>query len=497
MTDYFVDLDAASSGSGTFANPWNSPENVESGGLGTGDNCYFKCGTSFSYSGSAGFTVNWSGTSSGSRSHVGAYYDDGGSPETDFATVKSQIDLAIEDYPEIQGPLTSTTVCSDFNYSALLLVTSRKYLYIENLRLTNSNGRHMQFLGDDTTNWTNDTNTVRHCYMYYCMLSNVLVDDYSRNIVFDDNYIDMSGNFGWRYQTTDAGEPGCWRDYAAGFTFIECDNITASNNICRRGWGEMVNAGAYQRPCTNCEIHSNIIEGFWSYGLYIMDQDNSAYNNIILGTRATVLDGTYNYANSYHRQTFGCGSGHATGFSDEYHILDVTTGTKIYNNLIAWTRSAFFAEANTASSTPVSGSFIHNTCVESNWIGHCYILRTNGSWASGYPIIKNNIFVSYQNNSNYDSLVNSSAGNQGTWDYNCWYARYNNKTLPESQGCRGANDVGADPLLNRSTGFYNQIDTYEDATDTDWNILVGSPCDDACVKLTGYETDYYGTTRDP
>jgi hypothetical protein len=138
MTDYFCDLDAGSSGDGSFASPWNSPEDVEGGGLGTGDSVYFKCGTSYSYSGTGGFSINWSGTSSSVRSHVGAYYDDGGSPETDYETVKSQITLDVEDYAEIDGPWTDSW-CGSPWYNGLINVNDNEhYLYIENIRCVNS-----------------------------------------------------------------------------------------------------------------------------------------------------------------------------------------------------------------------------------------------------------------------------------------------------------------------------------------------------------------------
>jgi hypothetical protein len=493
MAAYYVDLDAPTDGSGTFASPWNTPESVESAGLADGSEVYFKCGTTFTYSGDLhAFSINFSGTSSVNRSIIGAYYDDGGSPENTYATVKSQIDLAVEDYPEINGPLDFTTYCQMTNWAGLVHVNSGEdNLYIDNLRIQHATGYGVKV--DATLPTTSSYVDVRHNYFYDIWVDAVgFFHTGVSNCKAYDCFADLTSQRVYVMRFTSCS---AWpTHYAHGFAATNsCNTCEFSNNVLRRCMGEALAIGGFGDPRAHSIVcHSNIVEAARSNNCYANGTNQQVYNNIFIGSTATVPGTSVNY----HRTTNG-GSGYGIGFSNEGNTFPADTGTVVWNNLIAWCAYAFFVNCNTNSGQSPEFTIYHNTCVDNGYGNSIlYVTQINGSWASGYPIVKNNIFVNYTDNFNLDTLVNSVAGNYGTWDYNCWYIKYNNKTLPESQGCRGANDVGADPLLNRSTGFYNQIDTYEDATDTDWNILVGSPCDDACVKLTGYETDYYGTTRD-
>lgn len=72
--DYYIDLDAGTNGSGTFASPYNTWTGITPT---AGNNYRSKCGTT--YTNSSGFAVTASGTS-GNHILFGAYYNNGGSP---------------------------------------------------------------------------------------------------------------------------------------------------------------------------------------------------------------------------------------------------------------------------------------------------------------------------------------------------------------------------------------------------------------------------------
>jgi hypothetical protein len=75
--NYYVDCSASTNGNGTFGSPWNNLPSVNAKTFATGDDVYFKVGTTcYLNSDSDRLQVDWSGTGS-NRVIIGAYHGNG------------------------------------------------------------------------------------------------------------------------------------------------------------------------------------------------------------------------------------------------------------------------------------------------------------------------------------------------------------------------------------------------------------------------------------
>jgi len=470
---YHIDPTAGSGGDGSAASPFDSWSDLPS--MSTGDDVYFKCGTTFSATSS--LSVSWEGTSE-NRVVIGAYWMDG-------ATAKYELN---GDRPIISGNNYSYP-STEYTYTGMINIGNKDYVTVENLEIKETRGQGINIYGDVDAG----TNSA------YFVLRNVKVNGCNRSgfLVNKNQY-----NYGLIED--------CEVVYNARLKALQLDVQSAAIVVANSPYSYTTIKGCY--------VHHGHGEGISSTRVLLTDTyDNSGYvaavgntimamvsaclyqdgthyntyrNNLVIGLSDEALGGAwYNggYGNLPTDGRFWTPTGIGFSTEDRLEGQEVSSNNTYYNNIVVGCKYGLYIgqEASGASS---NNKFYNNTFI-GNWSNLRFGGILSSSTLAGYEI-KNNIFWSPAD-CNSTNIVGD-----GSWidskidmDYNAWTG-----TKPTYAG--GTNDIvlsSSDSSFEKTTGWQG-LDGLIDAD----NAKIKSTSDlvDEGYDLSGIFTDdYFGDTR--
>lgn len=273
-------------------------------------------------------TVDWPGTSS-ARAVLGAYYLDGSTPVRGYRSARPIIDG--------EDRLPSG------HYDALVRVTAHR-VRVENLRVEDSEGRAI---------WIIDVNDAE-------VIGNAVHNTYNAGILF----LRSTGSRAEGNIVSGQGI-GNREDGAPWGASIEAEISTGTifrNNVVTEVYGEGINAHS---GSTNTLIERNYVFGARAVGIYV----DAAPDTIV---RRNIVVGTVN--SHWWRSASAVGAGIVLN-NENYHYpvgggrqstSVQARGTKVYNNLVAYTTSGFSIWGELSSSSFDGTLIYNNTFVDNN-----------------------------------------------------------------------------------------------------------------------------------
>jgi hypothetical protein len=381
-TAYYVDCTDAGTNSGTFANPWQTIGDIT--GLGTGDDLYFKEGTTCKQDNGSLDThldITWDGTS-GDRAIIGCY--DG---ENDF-----ECDGTL---PILDGDGVEPTETANNNVGIIdKQDDGHDYVTVKDIQIYDSN----------------------ESGIYFVDVENVIFDNLTVSSQNDEGRINL----------------GVLGNYNAD---AEGANVKVYRNTVYGGYEGL---GLY-RNANNSEVYNNVIYDC-VMGIYIASgaTDNEVHHNLMYETSST----TESYM---HGIQMGCedelGS---TNFCQSLKGNECLSGNSVYANLIAGVGvhsgvGQCFRAYNNCTGTDdqalggapfnySNNKFYNNTCIDSGeYELRIYCEQENTECNSGHDVsgneVKNNIFWT-KNNEGTETRHDDHYG----WSFSKnWY-----DTLPDS-----------------------------------------------------------------
>lgn len=448
-TAYYVDLNASSSGNGSFNNPWNSIQDVNNHNFSNGDDVYFKAGTS-SANKPARFNVDWGGVNSSDRAIIGCYWNDGGSPNTDCSG---------KTMPVIDGDGKSTSLTPQYQSLIMIKNQSEGYFTVEWLHVKNSGWNGI------TIDSSGDYNIIQNTFTDGCVGNNIVISDTEYTKV-QDNEVRGSSNFGNR---TAFG----YRNAGAAITVIDGNNNevgTNYNEILRnKVYQSWEGIGIYIGPRYSL-VEGNVIHDNHSYHLYMGNSRNTTarYN--------LVYESSSNPDNKDGMIFIGCEAW-------ESWPLKVTGNNTVYGNFVA---GGLKGIAITSSCGPDSNVWSDNNKIYNNTIVDCdynfYFNNISGS--SGNEITNN---ISWTTTSAAVHSNNYSPSGV-TWSHNLFDDSVSGKAA--------TNAITNNPKLAKTSGW--RALSAGEITGREFMPQAGSQVIDAGTDYNGFpgliDTDF---TADP
>jgi len=487
-----------------------------------GDDIYFKCGDRWTASSTSGYMrVRWNGNA-GDRATIGAYYG-------------SEKECGSRDKPVIDGNF----VAPYNTWVGLVNVGGRSYVTVENLRLINSDGQGVRFLGggrydrsnngivrnvdvDYTRNagiqWSYSDDglaegcTVTRAGMGYRL--GVLNDvDYDEDATYDKydyvKYPVRRGNFRCERDGTSGVAPNdpvhgafgsgahYWAyegDWPFGMGASQwCDNITVRGCTVYNTFTEGI---GFYKGADDCVAENNVVYNTFSGGIYIDGgQNNIIRNNLVYETTDS----------EFYKG--GKVSG-GIGVADEGLITVTIDGEKLplsrsknnlfYGNLVAFSSKGMSIGASLNGAFEVSeGEYVKGRSVfeNSHYIGNTFVGNNGGVWIFGRQFsgssVRNNIFYSVDDSSLFYSEPEMTDTPGLEWSNNLWYSESGNGDY-----IHGVGDVAENPMLMKTTGWRDL--TAGSLSASDFMLRDGSPAIGAGVEIDDeeYALDYFGSLRD-
>lgn len=429
-TSYYVDATSGNDINSGLSNAqaWKTISKVNSfPSFASGDNVYFKCGETWTFSANEKLTVDWSGTS-GDPVVIGAYYMAG---STEVHGVSGNRPVFDGNYIAPSTPPTSS-------YFGLIQVKSVSYVTVMDIEIQETGFYGVGF--DTGSNFE---------------ANNIFVDGaYSAGIRFKS----VTTGKAYDNEITDAARSELTAGWPAVLVSVSSSYIEMKRNIVHESYGEGIGIYTSSHDCT---VQDNIVYASKHVGIYIDHSwNNLIYRNIVYGT----TDSTF------HDLAWGPNWGIAS--SDESWTTPKSQNNKIIGNLVAYCYWGISAQTGTSTWS------MQNLEISNNTIIDCVYNIRIGTFA-GYSNsnIRNNISYCLSGDCVHASVPSSHSGL--TINYNLW-----SSTPPTS--VQGANDPSyAAPGLNKTSGWRTM--TGGDALGSWWALSSGaSPAVDVGTP-TGYQ----------
>jgi hypothetical protein len=253
---YYVDCSRSSNGDGSFASPWNNIASVNSKSFSTGDDVYFKTGTTCIMT--EPLNIDWEG-SSGDHIVIGAYYGD------------KQFGLNGNSRPIIDG--NSNTVPGRTTDQGLInKVDGIGYIDVENLKIANSGSYGILFNYLDNISITN-------CWSYRSWKSGIWLGG-SDNIFLSENIVNENCQDNYQSDTVVyGGAMVVCRSSSGGVV----SNNRIFNNHCTETLG-------FNRGAEGITVEHNIIYDNHKHSLYLDAVKGMAVRNNIIYSSADAVN---------------------------------------------------------------------------------------------------------------------------------------------------------------------------------------------------------------
>lgn len=476
---YHIDPSAASSGSGTSANPFKAWTDLPT--MATSDDVYIKCGTTLMPS--AYLNITWQGTSS-DPAVIGAYWMDG-------ATAKYELN---GDRPIISG--SDWTVPTQGGYTGLITVSDKDYVQIRNLHVYRSGAYGIYIYGNSTATATSYGFLVDGCKIESAWRQSIITHMNPTNDGVISNNEVTDGNQVWVQDSAATTWGGV-------VTVLSCptSGTTIRNNLVYSNFGEGISVTQPNDVLGygGATIEGNIVYDNRAMQIYCSrTEGNTIRNNLVLGNGSP--SGTYRGGTGRYSAGGRYWNGGGVEINNEVRnaandfMSSAVNDTLVYNNLIAGTYHGlgFSSGWSTGTRTLENVWFYNNTI-----IGCYYSLYFLSSKLGSYTIsdsgFKNNAFwvpsdtVSYSSNGIMGDA--SWVDSKLAVDYNAWTG-----SSPTYAG--GTNDVvlsASDTGFEKTSGWQALTGVIDD--DNFKLKSTSSLIDDGTDLSSVFTTDYFGETR--
>lgn len=516
---YYVD---ATSGSDSYdglsgdvegggVGPWQTIGKVNGTSFSTGDDVYFLCGETWT---GTMLYIDWSGTSAVAPVIIGAYYMNGASEVTTYATVKMAIESEAQSRPIIQGNATTKDYVHSWavpsnTYNGMIQTTDQDFIVVQLLDVRRSAGYGIKSEASQN-GYECDTIVIKGCDVTETARAGIFGYRGTHDSIITENeqsfcclryyYGRLSFNSGGTYQiqvndsVIDPGTgqatviavevtSGTWAGgNATGYlnvvwlwgTFTVAHNIRVGddyNTATITAWahdtdwpcGIGFNGGHWANSDDNTisynKAHHNYGEGI---GIYKHSNNATVEYNESFGSRAEFYIGNstgsiirYNIGYKIADTSFTDSTG--IGLGDEYDkaTSPFITGVRIYGNVIAGTGIGIgFWQGATGGSLSDIDVF-ENTTVD---CGTQFRVSVQSGLTTSDFIVENNIFTDTTGTSTLAQHDASGSFAGLTYDYNLW---------PRDPGAtwRGANDPGYSSYAAQNIALYKT---------TGWETLSGN-----------------------
>jgi parallel beta-helix repeat protein len=416
-TTYYVDLSAANGGNGSYSKPWNSIAQVNAYKFKSGDDLYFKVGSSKTVT--QHLTIDWHGTAN-DRVIIGAYYG------------KGKFGLNGNERPLLNG---NKTVPSNMEHG-LVQYVGPGHITIQDLHIKNSYGGGIvvKELWDRVLkkHKKSTDNIVKNCKVVDSGRQGILLCR-SSNSLIEGNFVDGSS------QTKELLPTGKWSHSGGGIevTGMSSEDV-ALNNIVRgntvRRSSESISAYKGARYTT---IENNTVYDVSGNGIYAANaRDGIIRNNVVYGIDVKESRNPYQPWSGRRQLIWIDSEGHVD------KIIKVTGGWKIYDNFLAGGRVGIWLQSNSDN----VGVYQKNNKIYNNRIVDCdrniWIQGATEGW-SGNEIYNNYSFIFTPGLSH---IYGSTSPPGVAWEGNhynskvtgnaAYKAKFNGKTLIKKTGWR-------------------------------------------------------------
>lgn len=259
-TAFYVDPTAGSGGNGSYASPWNSLSQVNGHSFSTGDDVYFKAGTTLNVPAGQYLDVDWNGTA-GDHVVIGAYYGNG-------LFGLNGVERPILEANNGDASMTELGIITKWGGKYPNRIDA--YADVKDIRINRPYG--YAIIGMDVNYYT-----VRNCFVWHPAHPGGITVTRSQYIVFDGNTIDASG---WS-SVQSGGLMAVGQDGS--------NHTVMSNNIVTGLATEGIDS---YHMGNDCEIYGNIVYDTGNVGIYI---DRASYtdihDNIVYTSNADIYPG--------------------------------------------------------------------------------------------------------------------------------------------------------------------------------------------------------------
>lgn len=358
---YYVDLDAASNGDGSYGSPWNSVDNIT--GLSDGDDVFLKCDTT--ESNDLRTSVRGIDGTNTNQACLGAYYLDGGSPVTSvnagndcdangsfsFATCSAR--------PILDG--NTYTIPSD-SYAGLLEIDT-DYVTVDHIKTYKSGGIGIKVDGDVGDGA--DSVEIKNCIAEYNWRQGIC----------------------WAGGSGESLSDGLVEDSMATWSGMNCGGV--GGLLDGSDWDVPGIAGGTDRTCGICSINANAdnltIRRCTSYysagegmGFYRYTTGGIAEYNVAYDNRQVQFYVAGSASNTVRYNLIYCSNddGKRRSSTDQ-HGLAVNRETQgvtpndniILGNIIIGCRGSGLRHTNATASDPVTGNKFYDNTMIDNYVG--------------------------------------------------------------------------------------------------------------------------------
>jgi hypothetical protein len=344
--------------------------------------------------------VNWTG-SSGDRVIIGAYDNDG-----------DLNDDIVGNRPVIEGvKCDGGTPYPSNSWNALLHVDGDGYDYItfQDIEMKNSNGGGVFVDGSDYV-------TVQRCKIDDVRYSGIQWYSSAHDGVIDSNEVLKASN---RAETA-CGEEGA---YSAGIaTSSNCNNVLIKRNKVYNTWGEGI--GIYKQSSNNI-VEDNVVYCTMRHMIYT---DRSAAT-IIRRNLVYYVDTSGNADDFSYGSYEGQGSGPPPGIivaKESTSNAEDSTGTEIYNNLVAATLHGININASENDANFDNLIIANNTFVDCTNFIKINVTGDDTGWK-----FQNNLFYDVDGDDTLFHADTDASPTSWTISHNLWYAAQSGGTYDD------------------------------------------------------------------
>ena len=302
-TAYYVDPNALGGGNGSYKEPWNSIAQVNNHKFSTGDDLYFRAGTTLNMT--AILKINWHG-SENDRVIIGAYYGNG------------LLGLGKEARPILKGNNNPDTPVPPGDYDAIINHMGPGYVTIQNLHIKESYSKGIQ-LGRGAGNYS-QFNIIKNCRVEYTGRQGITMPR-TRDGLIEDNFVSDTS-----LRKICVGSGNClYAGAGIELSGMNNENFSLRNTIRGNTLTRTRETIGVYKGARYTTIENNTIYDVGQVGIYIANsRDGVIRNNLIYQPEIT---------------SFGRLARRPCIWIDNEHnppsIIKVTGGYKIYNNYLA------------------------------------------------------------------------------------------------------------------------------------------------------------------
>jgi len=430
-TTHYCDPSAASDGNGTYTSPWKYLSSVNNHTFATGDDLYFKVGTTLTVPAGQYLNITWNGSAS-DHVVIGAYYGNGlfGLNGGARPILNGSANLAPARDSEV-GLVTKHNSLAE--YPTLTRIDA--YIDIKDLKVEYSGFTGIYLYGLSHV-------TVKNCYVDRPWMSQGIGVYRCDDAIIGGASADGNILTRLRYGGFDNG---------CGLVLGGVDELLMTNSLVsyNRIDGSSEGIGTYGKA-SNIIVEHNVVRDTVSYYYYCCGGNSIDFRYNIAYRSATGPTATVAYALDV----------------ESWMGYTYTEQARFYGNVAANIQSGFMV-GNDKNTTAYKGIRIFNNTIVDP-VNYSFEFWNQISVAT---VLKNNI--SYLLGRGIHYLYHYS-GTGVSWDFNNFSDSSDNPS--------DANKVVGVPTLSKTSGWRTIAADAEDIDD--WNILAGSNCIDTGTHLT-------------